>query len=168
MNRNAEAMDKVAGLRRRIGDVPELCLLEARYAGLAGDPDRGAGLLGRLPDDVPDLSYQRVRNALQRGKADEAAKMLDHAQLGNDMRMWAMAELCWRAIGHKHHDWLLGAGSLVQSIDIDLDAQDFTALCDCLRKLHRTKAAPPSQSQRNGTANAWPAYISVRHRSCSS
>jgi hypothetical protein len=149
--RHGEAADLAAGLRRRIGNVPGLCLLEARYAGLAGDAERAAGLLTDLPADLPDLGYQRARNALQRGAADEAAYLLDSLPLGGDMRLWALAELAWRATGNPRHRWLMPDGALIATFDMALGTQAFAALCDTLRALHRTRLAPPSQSLRRGT-----------------
>ncbi len=151
MDRNAEAVKRTAELRRRIGNVPALCLLEARFAGLAGDPERGAKLLEGLPNTLPDLDYQKIRNALQRGALEEAVDLIEHAQLGNDMRLWAMAELCWRTSHDRRHDWLIGGGSLTQTFDLNLSETALLEVCETLRLLHKTKNAPPSQSLRNGT-----------------
>jgi len=146
-----EAADKTAGLRRRIGEVPALLLLEARYAGLAGDPGRGRKLLQGLPEDLPDLAYQRARNALQRGAIEEAESVLEAVPRDADMRLWAMRELCWRAQGNDRHEWLLHDGNLVGAFDLALSSDELTNLCNTLRALHQTKLAPPSQSLRGGT-----------------
>lgn len=149
--RDAEAAARTAGLRRRIGDVPALRLLEARFAGLAGDPRRGEALLAGLPADLPELDYQRIRNALQRAALDEAMRLLDRSKLGADMRLWAMAELCWRASGDARHQWLIRGGSLFAGFDLGLSEAELAAAAGGLRALHRTRAAPPAQSLRGGT-----------------
>lgn len=149
--RHSEAAAHVAALRRRIGNVPGLCLLEARYAGLAGEAARAAPLLKSLPDDLPDLAYQRVRNALQRGAADEAAHLLAAMTLGDDMRLWALAELTWRATDDPRHAALLPEGALITHHDLALAEEDFALLCSTLRAMHRARSAPPSQSLRGGT-----------------
>jgi hypothetical protein len=151
LDRNGEAMEVTAKLRKRVGNVPALCLLEARFAGLAGDPHYGATLLHGLPPTLPDLDYQRLRNALQRGSLEEAAKLTNHAELGQDMRLWALAELTWRATGDPRHAWLLQNGMLVQTADVALSERKLSVLSDLLRSLHHTKVAPPAQSLRNGT-----------------
>ncbi len=148
---HARAADLTANLRYRIGDVPELALLEARYAGLAGDPERGAKLLANLPKDVPDLDYQRARNALQRGAVGEALEALDAAPDVRDMRIWAMRELCWRESADGRHNWLMHDGALVGSFDFDLLDSELAQVVGHLRSLHKTRLAPPSQSLRGGT-----------------
>jgi hypothetical protein len=150
-DRHAEAADHTAALRARIGEVPALRLLEARFAGLAGDPARGAALLAGLPGDVPDIAYQRARNALQRGAADEAAAVIAGAGAGDDMRMWAMQELCWRVLGDARHGWLLHEGRLIAAFDLGLSDADIATIADGLRALHRSRLAPPLQSLRGGT-----------------
>lgn len=151
LGRNDEAMERTADLRRRVGDVPGLRLLEARFAGLAGHASRGQSLLLGLPEDLPELAYQRVRNALQRGEAQEACALLDRSAPGRDMRLWALAELAWRAAGDPRHRWLLRDGSLFQQFEIGLQQDNVAALCELLRGLHTTRAAPLSQSLRHGT-----------------
>jgi hypothetical protein len=150
-DRNGEAAVHVAALRRRIGNVPGLRLLEARYAGLAGEAGRAASLLDGLPDDLPDLAYQRVRNALQRSAADEAAGLLARTTPGDDMRLWALAELAWRATDNPRHAALLPEGALITHHDLALARQDFAIICAALRSMHRARSAPPSQSLRGGT-----------------
>lgn len=149
--RHGEAADHAATLRRRIGDVPGLCLLEARYAGLAGEAERAAQLLADLPNDLPELGYQRVRNALQCGDAAAAARLLDVMPPGDDIRLWALAELAWRATGNPRHRWLMPEGALIATFDLALGEAEYGALCQALRAMHRTRLAPPSQSLRGGT-----------------
>ena len=151
LGRDIEAADKTAGLRRRVGEVPALRLLEARFAGQGGDPGRGAQLLQGLPAQLPDLAYQQARNALQRGEAGEAAHVLSAAPMQGDMRMWAMAQIAWRALGDDRHGWLVRGKDLLAADDLGLDAQDLATLCDTLRQLHSSRAAPLSQSLRGGT-----------------
>lgn len=150
-DRHAEAAAHTAALRRRIGNVPGLRLLEARYAGLAGEAERAGRLLEGLPDDLPDLAYQKVRNALQRGAADHAACLLAATPMNADMRLWALAELTWRATDDPLQSWLLPDGAMIGSFDLDLNAADFALLCETLRMMHRSRNAPPSQSLRGGT-----------------
>lgn len=151
LDRNHEAMELTARLRKRVGNVPALCLLEARFAGLAGDPQYGATLLSGLPAALPDLDYQRLRNSLQRGSIEEAAELINQIELGQDMRLWALAELTWRATGDQRHEWLLHDGMLVQTVEVAMSDRHLSILSDLLRSLHHTKVAPPAQSLRNGT-----------------
>lgn len=151
LDRHDEAMKLTANLRKRVGNVPALCLLEARFAGLAGNPHHGANLLRGLPASVPDVDYQRIRNALQRGEPEEAGALINQTELGRDMRMWAMAELVWRATGDPRHAWLMRGGAVVQTVEIGLREEEFSSLRETLRALHNAKAAPPSQSLRHGT-----------------
>ncbi|TNE47563.1 MAG: hypothetical protein EP341_09200 [Sphingomonadales bacterium] len=150
-DRHLEAAQKTAELRRQIGNVPALCLLEARFAGLAGDPARGATLLENLPAGLPDLEYQKVRNALQRNDPEEAAERLATADLKGDIRLWALAELTWRALGEPRHQWLMIGLEPISSFDLDFSGAELASTVQCLRALHRSTHAPPLQSLRNGT-----------------
>ncbi|VVT02119.1 putative 2OG-Fe(II) oxygenase [Erythrobacter sp. EC-HK427] len=151
--RFAEAADHAAQLQRTVGAVPELLLLEARYAGLAGDAGRGRALLGQVPAGTFDYAYQCARNALQRGAVEEAVAALDAepAKRGDGARLWALREVSWRASGDARHTWLMGHDALVAGFALDLAPAQRSAMCEALRTLHKARAAPPSQSVRGGT-----------------
>ena len=152
-DRHLEAADHAADLRQSISDIPALRLLEARYAGLAGHARRAENLLSNLPSDIPDVHFERARNKLRLGELDQAKNDLDKCLSENsaDVGAWALAELCWRAIGDPMHDWLLQGGVLYDQMALGLSPEELHRICEVIAGLHFSKAAPLGQSVKGGT-----------------
>ena len=151
--RHLEAADHTARLRTAVSDLPELKLVEARHRGFCGEVETAQALLETLPTNLPELDFERARNAMRMGDLDIASEALERvlAQNTNDIGAWALAELCWRALGHPQHEWLCPSESLFIQSDLGLSQPDLAQLDTTLRALHVSRAAPLGQSVEGGT-----------------
>ena len=151
--RHSEAAEHTAQLRRRIADLPELRLAEARYRGFAGELEAARGLLVGLPAQLPELGVERARCALRLGQLDEASDLIQPVldNTPEDIGAWALAELCWRASGNPRHQWLVPDDELFSQCDLGLSQTDLEQLAKSLRALHVTRSAPLGQSVEGGT-----------------
>lgn len=147
------AAEKVAELRKRIGDLPALRVLEARHSGFAGQCDHAQMLLEGLPENVPELHYELARNSLRLGRLDQAAEALDAglSENPNDVGMLALAEICWRATNSASHRWLLPDDLLIAQVPLDLGETQLDKLALAIAALHTTHSAPLGQSLVGGT-----------------
>jgi tetratricopeptide (TPR) repeat protein len=151
--RHREAAQHTARLRKQIADLPELTLVEARHRGLAGDIETAHTLLSDLPANLPELDFERARNAMRMGELALASEALERvlAQDPSDIGAWALAELCWRALGHPRQQWLCPDDALFVQSDLGLSPGQLTDLANTLRALHVSRAAPLGQSVKGGT-----------------
>lgn len=151
--RHVEAADHTARLRTAIADLPELKLVEARHRGFAGEVETAHGLLANLPANLPELDFERARNAMRMGELGLASEALERvlAQNAGDIGAWALTELCWRALGHPQHKWLCPSEKLFIQSDLGLSQADLAQLVSTLRALHVSRAAPLGQSVEGGT-----------------
>lgn len=152
-DRHGEAADHAANLRRAIADLPELRLVEARYAGFAGEIERAAELLEGLPENLPELYFERARHALRQRDLPAANSAIDRglAQNPADIGMWALAELSWRAAGDNRQDWLLQGEHLFAQLPLGIDHPALEQICDAVEATHTASAAPLGQSVKGGT-----------------
>lgn len=151
--RHEEAANHTANLRKSIADLPELRLVEARYRGFAGDAAMAQALLEGLPSHLPELAFEKARNALRLGALEEASDWLDPflKEHPKDIGAWAMAELVWRALEHPRHQWLCPDEGLFVQSGLGLSASELAELTETLRSLHTSRAAPLGQSVDGGT-----------------
>jgi tetratricopeptide (TPR) repeat protein len=152
-NQHQTAAEKVRDLRQRIGDLPPLRLLEARHAGFAGRIEEAQDLLEALPEDVPDLHYELARNSLRLKRLDQAAAAIDKGLkvAAKDVGMWALAEICWRALNDPRHEWLLPDKALFTQVSLGLSEQGLSNLVRAISQLHSSISAPLGQSVIGGT-----------------
>lgn len=154
--RHAEALRTIARAREALaGDLDAafvLDQLEAIAADEAGERDRAAQLFARLPasDDFA-LQIARIRHALRRGAADEAAAIAEPLSGGGSALIWAYLGTAWRLTGDPRHEWLVGDERLVQTLDIADAMPPLEALATRLRELHVMRSHPLDQSLRGGT-----------------
>lgn len=151
--RHTEAADHAARLRRDIGDMPGLRLIEAKHRGLAGDVEAAAVLLASVPADHPECDYEAARNALRQGDLEAAQDVIDRALVvqPEDMRAWALAEVCWRLAANPRHQWLVPGPALFRQFHLELSDSELAELAEVLRTLHTGQAAPVGQSVEGGT-----------------
>lgn len=151
--RHTEAAGHAARLRRDIGDMPGLRLIEAKHRGLAGDAEAAAVLLASVPADHPERDYEAARNALRQGNLSAAQDAIDRALAvqPEDMRAWALAEVCWRLTTNPRHQWLVPDQSLFRQCHLGLSESELPELAEVLRGLHVGQAAPLGQSVEGGT-----------------
>lgn len=151
--RHDEAAQHSANLRKTIADLPQLRLLEARHRGFARQIERAQELLTGLPDTLPELQFERARNALRMGDLDAASAAIEIvlAQNPKDIGAWALAELTWRAAQSPRHEWLIPGDGLLVQTDLGLSRDELETLAETLRALHVTRSAPLGQSVEGGT-----------------
>jgi hypothetical protein len=151
--RHNEAADHAARLRRAIGDMPGLRLIEAKHRGFAGDVEVAAALLASVPADHPERDYETARNALRQGDLAQAQEAIGGALVvqPEDMRAWALAEVCWRLAANPRHRWLVPDQALFRQCHLGLTGSELATLAEVLRGLHVGQAAPLGQSVEGGT-----------------
>jgi len=134
------------------GDVPALQLIEARYAGLAGDRNRGATLLDGLPAAMPERWSELARYRLRMNDPAAAIPLLDQARAdaADDVQLRPLTKLAWRATGDPLFEALVQNGH-VTAVTIGLNADELATLAERLRDLHRRRWPPLGQSVRSGT-----------------
>lgn len=146
------AADVAARLRREGGDVPALRLIEASHAGAAGDVRRAGALIGTLPADMPGRAAAAARQRLQAGDPDASLPLFDAARrtAPQDIGLWALTELAWRATGDPRHAWLM-CDEAVAVHAVDLPDAAWSEVAADLRALHAVRWPPLGQSIRSGT-----------------
>ncbi|NQX93885.1 MAG: hypothetical protein HRT64_02995 [Erythrobacter sp.] len=151
--RHSEAAQHAANLRQRIADLPELRLVEARHRGFAGQAAEAQDLLKGLPDSLPELDFERARNALRLGDLARASEALDRTvkRNPNDIGAWALTEICWRANKDPRHEWLCPDANIFVQSDLSLSARELADLAEVLKVMHVTRSAPLGQSVEGGT-----------------
>ncbi len=162
-------------LRQSGGDGPALSLIEAQYAGVAGELARAEDLLAAIADDYPGKMQEAVRHRLRRNDADGAAALIDKIRANGSMdgAAWALAELTWRAIGDPRHRWLLDREAHIGVHDLPVGDEELERLAAVLRRLHHSTGQPLGQSVRSGTqtrGNLWrrgePEIAALQTRLC--
>lgn len=156
------AADAARRLRQE-GSPDALRLIEARYAGHAGEHDRAIALLRSLPARMPEAARETARHFLRIGDPAPALSLLNQArdEAPRDVGVWALTELAWRCVGDPRHDWLLDAEAMIATRRVELDEDDLAQVVDSLRLVHRRRWPAIGQSLRGGTqtrghlANRW-------------
>lgn len=157
---SADAARLVRRLRAMSGDSPELRLIEAHHAGMAGDLEGAESLLASVPDYFPDKALEAGRHRLRRGDPASAAHILEQlrGRDGMDNGGWALLELAWRGSIDPRHAWLVDPEHHFGVIDLAIGARDLDSLAAVLRGLHHGGGRPLGQSVRQGTqtrGNLW-------------
>ncbi len=139
--------------RRALGDVRTLALAALfldSESGAAADLDKRFAAFASLHD--PGMDLCEVRYRLRRNEPDLAAEIaLRHANRPSARAFWPYLSLCWRMTNDPRAHWLDGDPLYAAQTDLDISAEELTALAAFLRSLHRMKAPYPEQSVRGGT-----------------
>jgi hypothetical protein len=90
---------------------------------------------------------------LRQGDLAAAQDAIDRALVvqPEDMRAWALAEVCWRLAANPRHHWLVPDQALFRQCDLGLTGSELATLAEVLRTLHVGQAAPLGQSVEGGT-----------------
>ena len=127
-------------------------MLAVQIANHAGFVDIASRLLPHL-DDSPEAQLQRGQHHLLLGRPNEAAEILESVvsvDPGN-LSAWSLLELCWRSIGDRRHEWLIGQPGLYGAYELDLSSSQLATIAARLRTLHVASSQPVGQSVRGGT-----------------
>jgi tetratricopeptide (TPR) repeat protein len=113
-----------------------------------GDHARAEQLFARLAHvDEVDLIVRRARNALRRGRPEEAAALLEPKLATDAPEVAPYLSAAWRLSNPARAQWLEGDERLVSVLDLELPE----GLAERARALHTAVAEPLHQSVRGGT-----------------
>ena len=150
---NAEAAKVALRAREAFPSQPYFELLEAIYAGAAGDDDRAEAIFADLKNDGYDRQLHEARHRIRRGEYDRAGALLDAAeeQAPQDISAWALRDIVWRLTDNPRHEWLHGQHGLYRLLPL-LDAgKVLPPVIGLLHALHDGSPLPLGQSLRGGT-----------------
>jgi hypothetical protein len=106
-----------------------------------------------VPADHPERDYEAARNALRQGDLAAAQEAIAGGLVvqPEDMRVWALAEVCWRLAANPQYDWLVPDPALFRQCHLGLSESELAELAAVLRGLHTGQSAPLGQSVEGGT-----------------
>ncbi len=150
---NAEAAEVAASARKDWPGNPHLALLEAAYAGAAGEHERAEAIYAALDLDTADRWADEARHRIRRGELAAAEAALDKAlaRAPEDIGAWALRDIVWRLSGDERSHWLHGQDGLIRVLDLGGRRGLVEDLVAELRTLHAGAAQPIGQSVRGGT-----------------
>ncbi len=154
IDRNAEAAEIVRAARRRLPDQEErLALLEAIYAGAAGDDEAAEQLFSKLGSNSFERRLHEARHRLRRGEYQRAEALLENALADQpwDIGAWALRGIVWRLTDDKRAEWLHEQAGLHALRPLEGDGGVVTEAARMLHQLHDESVFPLSQSLRGGT-----------------
>lgn len=143
-----DALAAITRARRAAGPQPTFDANEAICIDELGDHDRAAKLFAPLAQfDEVEIAVRRARNALRRGKPEEAAAVLEPKLAAAAPEVTPYLAAAWRLSDPERAAWLEGDERLVSIVDLELPS----GLVERARSLHLAAAEPLHQSVRNGT-----------------
>jgi tetratricopeptide (TPR) repeat protein len=153
VDRFAEATEVAERARRMLGEGSGFALIEAIHAGEAGDDQRAERIFASLDVQNVDRWVHEARHRLRIGEPERADALTARAigQMPHHVGAWALRDLAWRLLGDGRHHWLHGNEAIVQSVELDLDEQQFTQAVAFLDLLHDKSTMPVGQSVRDGS-----------------
>ncbi|VVT13818.1 putative 2OG-Fe(II) oxygenase [Erythrobacter sp. EC-HK427] len=153
LDHREQAAAVIAQARRDFPDNERFVLLEAIYAGDAGDHALAEKLFAQIAIDTEERWLNEARHAIRTGDYDRAGQALDramaHAPFG--ISVWAFRGILWRLTGDPRADWLHGQDGLVQLLPLRDADSVLPPVLDVLHRLHDGSAMPLGQSLRGGT-----------------
>ncbi len=149
----AEAAEVITNARRRFPDHHRLALLEAIYAGDAGDLDMARRLFADNKDDTQERWVHEGRHAIRASEPDRAEYALERALQHNPLSIaaWAFRGIVWRLTEDPRAAWLHEQAGLVQRIELHDADSVLPPAINLLGTLHDGSPFPLGQSLRGGT-----------------
>lgn len=153
LDRPADALAVIEQARRDFPDHARLPLLEAIYAGDAGDDETANALFAAMVTDTRDRWLFEGRQAIRTADYDRAEQALERAIAGDagNVAAWALRGLLWRLTGDTRAEWLHGQEGLIRLVPLHDSASVLPPAIDVLHKLHDGSPFPLGQSLRGGT-----------------
>ncbi len=150
---NAAAADVAAEAARRFDNTDHFAMLEAVYAGAAGETARAAALLKRLDMTAPDRALHLARHHLRTGDPTQAETILAPLTESktDQVEAWALRGLVWRLLDDPRAAWLHEQDGLVRQMPLYDADEVLPAAIAKLHALHDRAAFPLGQSLRGGT-----------------
>lgn len=153
VDRNAEAAEIVRAARRRLPEHERLALLEAIYAGAAGDDNAAEALFAALKTECFERHLHEARHRIRRGEHDRADALLTSALAEQpwDIGAWALRGIVWRLTGDARAEWLHEQAGLHALRPLEGDPAVLADAVCMLHQLHDSSVFPLGQSLRGGT-----------------
>lgn len=150
---NAQAMEVAADARKSSQPAAYFALLEAVYAGAAGDHDRAEAIFANLDWPGTDRLLHEARHRVRREEFDQAASLLDGvvAENSGDIAAWSLRDMLWRLTDDPRAEWLHGQDGLIQLCPLAGRQKTITDAIATLRDLHAGSPMPLGQSLRGGS-----------------
>ncbi len=130
----------------------QCALLEAVYAGAAGDHDRANRLFSVQP--IPkEWRVHVARHRIRMGDPAVADTLLAQVLVDEpeNVAAWALRDVAWRLLGDPRHQWLSGQEGLVQELPLSLSSIDMGEIIALLESLHDHSTMPIGQSVKDGS-----------------
>lgn len=155
-----EAKVIIAGLRSRLGDLPDLDAVEAHIASETGDHDRAQMLYEKASAAVgPAGALSHIRHCLRTGRYEQAKDIAEPLiQLPGSEAVWPYLSVIWRLLGDNRAQWLDGAPPFIAQINLGFSDQELATLAALLRGLHTAQQPFLEQSVRGGTQTDKPLF----------
>lgn len=150
---SSEAAEIAAAARKRFPDEAHFALLEAVYAGAAGDWNRAEAIFDELAVQSPTRWLHEARHRIRAGDTACADGLIERA-LGAtpwDVSAWALRGIVWRLAGDDRAEWLHEQTGLVQVQPLVARENLLDDVVALLRDLHAGSSMPLGQSLRGGT-----------------
>lgn len=153
IDRNAEAAEIVRAARLRLPGQERLALLEAIYAGAAGDDDAAEVLFTALGTKSFERHLHEARHRIRRGEHDRADALLTSALAEQpwDIGAWALRGIVWRLTNDVRAEWLHEQPGLHALRPLEGDPGLLADATRVLHQLHDSSVFPLGQSLRGGT-----------------
>ncbi len=150
---DAQAADVAANARKRSKAESHFAMLEAVYAGAAGDHDRAEAIFASLDDSSLNRLTHEARHRIRRAEFETAENLLDQAleRTPGDIGAWALLDMLWRLTDNPRAHWLHGQEGLIQMRKLECNDRLVDQAVAELRGLHEGAGQPLGQSVRGGT-----------------
>lgn len=148
-----EALQVAAEANRRFATVPQLALIEAAQAGVAGEDDRAEAIFAGLDLTTPERWLQEARHRLRRHEFARAGELLERvlAEMPWNISAWALRDCLWRLSRDERAAWLHQQSGLVRLFPLPAGDEVLDAVAPVLHRLHDGSPNPLGQSLRGGT-----------------
>lgn len=147
-----EALAVAAHAKDKVREKRVFALLEAVYAGMAGDVARAEGIFAHSTRNTREWREHGARHDIRMGRIAQAEETLGELidAGGPAVNLWALRDVCWRLLNDERHEWLHGRENLVRPLALG-DLEGLDEAIAFLRELHRGAGLPLGQSVRGGT-----------------
>jgi predicted Zn-dependent protease len=148
-----EAADVAAEAQRRFPRIPALRLVEAVYAGEAGQHQRAEEIFAGLDLDTSERAIHEARHRMRLGEFDRAEKLLGTvlADRAAAHSVYALLGLIWRLKEDPRAIWQHEQEGLVRLLPLRDAESVLLPATKTLHKLHDNSPLPLGQSLRGGT-----------------
>lgn len=153
MDCEAEAAEVAARARKAFPEEHGFAMLEAVYAGAAGNHDRAEAVFAALKFDTPERRVHEARHRIRLGEHDRAEGLLDKAlnEVPHNIDAWSLRGIVWRLLDDPRAEWLHEQAGLVELMPLNARSDLLDKAAATLRTLHKASTMHLGQALRGGT-----------------